>query len=241
MQQYPLEKQHWEMNAVERAEVVFKDDVEKLKAKLNDNDNDGKPLTAAEKDKITRELNTRLEDIKTKGWILSQVNRLNDFRVKGSDVMEERDRYWEKHLSNRLGDNLRRVGKMRPDKNCQAHAIIAGTDPEAGYMRSMLAVIGKRVDDPCNGAWLPSYEKYIPHWSMPNSVCHAWLNNNGYHRWISTDRFTNQVVMDTELAHHDIVLSELKNIATLLQNYRDLVPKKAIVTKKDTEDKNQKK
>ena len=33
-QQYPLEKQHWEMNSTERAEATFIKDVEELKKNL---------------------------------------------------------------------------------------------------------------------------------------------------------------------------------------------------------------
>lgn len=232
-QQYPLEKQHWEMNSTERAEATFIKEIEELQQKLNDNQ--GKPLTPQEKDKISADLNLRLEQIATIGWVESEIDKLKNFRNKGTSIMDQRKRRWENHSSTRLGENLSRIGKVRPDQNCQAHAIIAGTDPKAGRMRAMLALIGRRVDDPSNGVWLPNYEKNHPHWAMPNAVCHAWLNHDGYHDWIHTDMFTSNLVSAPKITDHNLVISQLQKIAILLQKYGDNVPDKAIKKKKKVE------
>jgi len=231
MQQYPLEKQYWEMNPTERAEASFLRDIEDLKKRLANND--GKPLTPEEKSQITSEINSRLKSIGVTGWIQSQINLLGNFKNKSAQL-EERQLRWEKHCSTRLGDNLRRAGKMRPDSNCQAHAIIAGKDQNAGEMRAMLAAIGIRVDDPCNGAWLPAYEKHLPHWAMPNAVCHAWLNHAGYHRWLAVDIFTEPFILDADESSYHRAVSHLNNVATRLQYYGDKIPKTAIKTKADT-------
>lgn len=230
MQQYPMEKQYWEKSNTERTEDVFEKEVNKLKAKLENNDG-GLPLAPKEKDRINRYLNSQLGRIRQSGKIDAQLER---FRRKSSS-MKERELRWENHYSKRLGENLRRIGKPQPDKKCQPHAIIAGKDPEAGYMRAMLAVVGIRVDDPYNGVWLPAYEDCMPHWAFPNAVAHAWLNHPGYHKWLSDDKFFNFIdILSPDDKSRNAIIAILKNISILLQLERHSVPAKAIKMKKNT-------
>lgn len=181
-QQYPQEKQHWEQNESERALVEFEKAIDEMYCCLENND--GKPLSDNEKIEIKKSLNLQLLQAQRIGDL---DKRLSKFRNKGMSLtMIERQERWAKHSSSRLGRNLRLAGKPRPDINCQAHAIIAGNDPAAASMRYMLILAGMKVDDPVNGAWLPSYESGAPHWSMAKAVCHSWLNHNGYHQWLSS-------------------------------------------------------
>lgn len=234
LQQYPQEKQYWEQNHSERVLAKFEKEVESLKSKLENNE--GKPLTSKEKDRIVSSLNVQLLYIKQVGDIEARVTRFRNPNPK----MVERELRWEKHSSTRLGKNLRLAGNPRPDKRCQAHAIIAGNDPAANGMRGMLAVMEIRVDDAINGVWLPGYEIDIPHWSMPNSVCHAWLNHDGYHAWLA-GQFGATVVQTKDKAKGRIVIAILQKTAIMLQSERHNIPKSAIQTTDDTKKRNKNK
>ena len=225
-QQYPQEKQTWEQNQSERALIEFEKAVVCLYEKLETNE--GKPLSTAEKAKIKRSLNLQLLQAKRIGDL---DKRLAKFRNKDMSLTRlERQERWSIHCSTRLGKNLKLAGKPKPDNNCQAHAIIAGNDPSAASMRYMLILAGMKVDDPVNGAWLPSYEDDAPHWSMTKAVCHSWLNHNGYHQWLEFDVFGGLAEMPEEM-NGPAIRSKLKSTANRLQQHASTMPSKAIKKK----------
>lgn len=228
MQQYPLEKHYWEQSNTERAFSRFEKDVIRLKGELAKNSD--KPLTSDNKIKVTTALNLQLQQI---GQIGDIDGRLEGFRKRGAKMTERKLR-WEKHSSQRLGKNLRLAGKAKPDDKCHAHAIVAGGDPIATGMRGMLAIAGIRVDDAVNGTWLPGYEDDMPHWAMPNAVAHAWLNHEGYHRWLVKDRLGKGLVATTTPSLGKLIVAKLQKTALMLQNERHTIPSEALQTKADT-------
>jgi len=88
-----------------------------------------------------------------------------------------------------------------------------------------------RVDDPMNGAWLPGYEKDLPHWAMPDSVAHAWLNHAGYH----PDRIGRSLMRTQDDSLQSVLIAKLQKAAFMLQREKQNIPRSAIRTKKDTE------
>lgn len=227
MQQYPLDKQYWEQSDSERALTTFTKEVERLKLELSDKGNE---ISVADKTRITANLNSQLIKMQKIGNLEACLARFQH----PTPEKTERQRRWESHSSSRLGRNMRLAGKPQPDPCCQAHAIIAGTDPAAASMRGMLAVVGIRVDDPVNGAWLPGYEDNLTLWAMPNAVAHAWLNHDGYHNWLFQDILTESLVFGATENDGLKVAAKLKFTARRLQHQRDKVPDKAIQTKQDT-------
>lgn len=228
MQQYPLEKHYWEQSDAERAFDRFESEVIRLKNELAKNG--GKPLTLDQKNRITTALNFQLHKIKKIGDIDARLER---FRKKSSKMTERKLR-WEKHDSQRLGKNLRLAGKARPDDKCHAHAIVAGGDPNAIALRALLAVMNIRIDDAVNGIWLPAYEDDLPHWAMPNSVAHAWLNHSGYHEWVAESQVGRSLWSATDPSLGRLVIAILQKTALMLQTERHKIPPEALQTKSDT-------
>lgn len=131
-QQIPLEKQYSDMSVSERNESRFKKAIDELKSRLATTD---VPLSDDERQKIKDELDRELGRMVALGNLERRIDRFEN----PEPAKTARQRLYEAHRSQRLGNNMRAAGRPRPDKCCQAHAIIAGGDPDAFAMRTMLA------------------------------------------------------------------------------------------------------
>ncbi len=76
--------------------------------------------------------------------------------------------------------------KPRPGSKHTAHHIVPGKGKtsQAYLARTYIHRFGIRINDPDNGVWLPTYSKYTPLWSMPQSKGHLEYHTEGYERWV---------------------------------------------------------
>ena len=207
-QQYSLEKMHWEQDPTERALVRFEKATNEFKRRLKENQ--GVPLSDAKKKEIDNDLNLQLLAMKQIGDLES---KLAEFRDKHQTLTgKKRREEWLKHSSKRLGDNMMLAGMPKPDKTFQAHHMIASIDPNAFDLRIMLFLAGIKQDDAKNGCWLVNWEKNHASWAYPKAICHAWLNNKGYHKWLYDDVFRGLVKQAKETDGREVTtrLSELR-------------------------------
>lgn len=80
------------------------------------------------------------------------------------------------HLSERLGKNMRAVGRSKPTERYDAHAIVSGGHTKAAQARITLARVHVGLDDPSNGAWLSrggNDARKSNCWSTPGAVPHS--------------------------------------------------------------------
>lgn len=89
----------------------------------------------------------------------------------------------EEHNSARLGEHLVATGKRRPPR-CHAHAIVAGKHHHAAVLRTLMARLEIRIDDPDNGCWLPENTAATPHPAFPSAVPHSRIHRYNYFFWI---------------------------------------------------------
>lgn len=116
----------------------------------------------------------------------AQVHYRIELYRNGADAMEIEELELEKHLSARLGQHLEDSGDKRPNCKCHAHAIVAGKHPHAVELRSVLAWLGMRIDDPENGCWLPENTaalKEMPS-RLKNAVPHSRIHRYNYYFWL---------------------------------------------------------
>jgi len=90
------------------------------------------------------------------------------------------------HPTDTLALLMAAEGKPRPSSQHTAHHIAPGKGKTkyANLARVHLHRFGIRINDPDNGVWLPTYKKYTPHWSMPESKGHLQYHTHGYENWI---------------------------------------------------------
>lgn len=131
----------------------------------------------------------------------------------GAQGMTEARLRQEAHESQRLGAYMHATGDMKPHRECDAHAIISGAHDWAAPARLVLAIYDIRIDDPCNGAWLPRNTKAKPHmpawlrFAVPHSRIHRWE----YYRWV------NSVVSKINIKNRKHLIAELRTIEFHLQ------------------------
>lgn len=89
----------------------------------------------------------------------------------------------EEHNSQRLGEHLAETGNRRPAR-CHAHAIVAGKHHHAAVLRTIMARLKIRIDDPDNGCWLPENTAATPHPAFPAAVPHSRIHRYNYFFWI---------------------------------------------------------
>jgi hypothetical protein len=87
--------------------------------------------------------------------------------------------------------------------------------------RIHMHVNGIRINDPANGVYLLTKDKYTPHWSMPNSRGHLKYHTSEYEKWVS-----NKV---RGVKGMDYIKTQLQVIGRLLQQNE---PKTAIAMMK---------
>jgi len=81
---------------------------------------------------------------------------------------------------------MRAVPVPKPSANHTAHHIVPGKGKtkDATRARIRLHLFGIRINDPSNGAWLPTYSKHTPHWAMPDSLGHLQYHTEKYETWV---------------------------------------------------------
>lgn len=123
--------------------------------------------------------------------------RIEEFRTGASNMKFPALRQ-EEHDSGRLAENMADVCDPRPHELCDCHAIIAGKHAKAAPLRLLLAKLGRRVDDPVNGCWLPHNTAAVK--SMPvrlrKAVPHSRIHRNHYFKWLNS-RITARTAKDT--------------------------------------------
>jgi len=120
----------------------------------------------------------------------------------------------EAHDSQRLGRHMELANDPRPHELCDAHAIVSGAHKEAAGLRAVIAWFKLRIDDPCNGCWLPRSTAAVS--QMPtrlrNAVPHSRIHRKKYYRWLER-------LIDLDIVED---LSDLRNtlrqVETRLQN-----------------------
>lgn len=129
----------------------------------------------------------------------------------------------DRHLSERLGKNMRAEGRPKPTERYDAHAIVSGSHTKAAMARITLARVRVGLDDPANGAWLPrggNDARKSNCWATPGALPHSRTHRNSYYTWV-TDQlrpfksFTSQM----KLKEH------LRRIGRMLETGKD-VPEK---------------
>ena len=95
----------------------------------------------------------------------------------------------EGHHGNDLGKlekYMQATGNPKPDSRHTAHHIVPGKGKTrfANLSRVHMHRFGIRINDPGNGVWLPTYAKYTPLWSMPESKGHLEYHTHGYEQWV---------------------------------------------------------
>lgn len=146
--------------------------------------------------KVSLQKNGKLKENKDrwKKFILSERNKIKTvaqiqqglaaYRAKvNSSAVEDRED--EKHDSQRLGEHMRADGIARPSPYWHAHAMVAGSDPRAWLLRSVLAECEVGIDDAHNGCWLPSRSRYTGKQPYPKAVPHSRIHRHNYYAWLN--------------------------------------------------------
>ena len=110
----------------------------------------------------------------------SQLDALEEYR-RDIKYMGNKALIAEKHKSPRLAKHLNAIGKIKPDDNCEAHALVAGGARRAKAVRAILARWKIRIDDPVNGVWLPNFARNTPHPLMPDALAHRKTHTKQYY------------------------------------------------------------
>ncbi|MCA6063655.1 AHH domain-containing protein [Thalassolituus marinus] len=114
--------------------------------------------------RLTKETNQLIAKTITDTKVLAMKEVLAQY-IKNGQGMSHTELMSEQHDSTRLGDFLGAVGYERPVcGNFEAHAIVSGGHIRAEAAREILAQYNVRIDDPCNGVWLPNYKRNLPNY-----------------------------------------------------------------------------
>ncbi len=144
------------------------------------------------KDKVDREIDRFAAKASPTQHDLNQITTaakvqkgIDNYRAKAKNMTYD-EFINEKHRSRRLAKMLARDGEPRPNKRCDAHAIVCGGHHKAATMRALFASLKRRIDDPINGCWLPRSESDKPY--MPdhlrNAVAHNRIHRREYFEWL---------------------------------------------------------
>lgn len=117
----------------------------------------------------------------------------------------------DKHQSQRLGENMRAVGRAKPTERYDAHAIVSGTHINAAIPRLILAEYRVGLDDPDNGVWLPrsgNDSRKSLCWATPGAVPHSRTHRKSYYFWVRQ--------LLTPLTSRRLVKEKLRNIGDRL-------------------------
>ena len=111
-------------------------------------------------------------------WVASQANRvkitasiqagIDKYRAAASSMSLEQLED-ERHDSCKLGQYLDATVMRRPPR-CHVHAIVSGNHADSVDLRMLLAIFEMRIDDPCNGCWLPENTAATP---LSPKPCHT--------------------------------------------------------------------
>jgi hypothetical protein len=96
----------------------------------------------------------------------------------------------DEHQSQRLGENMRALGRFKPTERYDAHAIVSGTHVRAALARIKLAQVRIGLDEPDNGVWLPRSGKdaYKSNcWATPGAVPHSRTHRKTYYAWVARE------------------------------------------------------
>ena len=118
----------------------------------------------------------------------------------------------EHHPTGLLEQNMRAEGEPKPSPTHTAHHIVPGEGllPRVtARTRYHLHINGIRINDPANGVYLISKDKYAPHWSMPLSRGHKKYHLHVY------EEYLNNVITTTD--GEDFIKTKLQVIGRILQ------------------------
>lgn len=142
---------------------------------------------------------------------------LEVYREEGRNAVNNRNEVnkllaEEHHPTGLLEQNMRAEGEPKPGPKHTAHHIVPGS----GMLKRVNArtryhihINGIRINDPANGVYLVSKDKYAPHWSMPHCAGHK-----KYHLHIY-EEYLNNVL--TVIQGEDYIKTKLQVIARILQ------------------------
>lgn len=144
------------------------------------------------KDHLDRTLDDIIENTNNGSPSLSNQGRtrvaaqvqsgIDKYRAAAKNMTVE-DLETEKHDSARLARHLEEAGYIRPER-CHAHALIAGKHFYAAELRYIMALLGLRIDDLCNGCWLPENTAATPHPAFPSAPPHSRIHRYNYFFWL---------------------------------------------------------
>ncbi|MCL6269346.1 AHH domain-containing protein [Sansalvadorimonas sp. 2012CJ34-2] len=123
------------------------------------------------------------------------------------------DIYQDEHQSQRLGENMRAVGRPKPTERYDAHAIVSGSHDRAALSRVKMARLRVGLDDPDNGAWLPRRghdAKGSRCWATPGAIPHSRIHRKSYYNWI-----TRQV---SPVTNRDVLKQRLRTTGARLES-----------------------
>lgn len=131
-----------------------------------------------------RHINAERGHIKT----LAQITvRLEEYEQWVEKTSYENLLCDDTHDSDRLGKNLRAVGRSKPTDRYDAHAIVSGKHTAAGESRIKLAEYQIGLDEPDNGVWLPrggDDARKSNNWATPKSVPHSRIHRKSYYDFV---------------------------------------------------------
>lgn len=90
------------------------------------------------------------------------------------------------HPTDTLAKFMRADGRPKPAPNFTPHHIVQGKGRTDFAYRSrvILHSFDIRINDPDNGAWMPSHKKDKGHWAMPNAMAHSEIHTHNYEEWV---------------------------------------------------------
>jgi len=181
----------------------------------------------AEKDEALKHLATEKRQLKTLYKIQAKLDEYREAGLKATTGSNTERRAAisameaeEHHPTKTLERYMRAEGTPKPSARHTAHHIVPGK----GKLKELTAdtryhlhIHGIRINDPANGVYLVSSDKYAPHWSMPLSRGHKKYHLHEY------ERVLNEKI--TLLENIDFIKTQLQIIARMLQANE---PKEAI-------------
>ncbi len=182
----------------------------------------------AEKDEALKHLAAEKRQLKTLYKIQAKLDVYREAGLKATTGSNAERRAAvstmeaeEHHPTNILERYMRAEGTPKPSSRHTAHHIVPGKGKLkeiTADTRYHLHIYGIRINDPANGVYLVSSDKYAPHWSMPLSRGHKKYHLHEY------ERLLNEKI--TLLESIDFIKTQLQIIARMLQANE---PKEAII------------